>query len=578
MEANAVLAQNNNFIISFRNLSAKKQLLEVLDERSQYAQALTQIVDSALLECEIKENKLSPFIKVNDAASSFTGYSVNELMRLSLADLLIDSERKELKKVESFLASKVEMLKENKLVSFEAMLNIKGRRKAALVRISSFRSASSEKAVIVIRDASKERKLALELDYKVKELKGVKNILPGLYIKLDSNGVIQEYQTAEADYDIAVFPSDYLGHPIQEFLSKEEGALLLSNIKRAYTTGVPVQTSFSMQSGGEPRFYEASISRLEGEESVVMLVENVDRRKGLENKIHHLYDFSSRKQRGFVENMKDVLEYGKQIFGAEVGLIMHFSGRNRDKILINYATENPYDINKGIETVVEECFRGVQKGEIFSCGDTSELSCLRCLHVKRGISSILAAPLYIAGNVEGAIAFVSVKKNTMPLTDEDKSFISFVGGLMSMALEIRQNQKAVDNSLGALRRLASSLDVPAVIIDENFRIKNLNAVMRTVCGVYDMVEAEDENLFSKFAYDSLKAEGDFKSAYKTSKGGAFDFLFDINIADGSKVNLMWHVVEIKDGKGTVKGFLLASESINNILALKPFLQGYLFHS
>lgn len=578
VEANAVLAKNNNFIISFRNISAKKQLLDVLDERSQYAQALMQIVDGALLECDIEDKKLSAFTKVNDAACSFTGYSMDELMKLSLFDLLVDKEKKESKKVDAYLASKAELLRKDKLVSFEAMLNIKDRQKAAVVRISSFRSGDSEKAVIVIRDASKERQLASELDYKLKELKGVKNILPGLYIKLDSKGIIQEYQTAEAGYDIAVFPSDYLGHPMQEFLSREEGDLLLENIKQAYKTGVPVQTSFSMQSGGEPKFYEASISRLEGEDSVVMLVENVDRRKGLENKIHHLYDFSSRKQRSFVENMKDVLEYGKQIFGAEVGLIMHFSGRNRDKILINYATDNPYDIKKGIETAVEECLRDVQDGKVYACRDTSILKCVRCLHVKRGINSIIAAPLYIAGKVEGAIAFVSVKKNTMPLTDEDKSFISFVGGLMSMALEIRQNQKAVDNSLGALRRLASSLDVPAAIIDENFKIKNLNSVMRNICGIYDIVEAEDQNIFVKFAYDSLKAEGDFKSAYKTSKGGAFDFLFDINIADGSKVNLVWHVVEIKDGKGAVKGFLLASESVNNVPSLKPFLQGYLFHS
>ena len=577
VEANAVLAKDNNFLISFRNISAKKQLLDVLDERSQYAQALAHVVDGALLECNIKDGKLSAFTKVNEAACLFTGYSMEELLKMSLADLLLDKERKEEKKVEAYLASKAEMVKGDKTVSFEAMLNVNGKPKASVVRISGFKAGAAEKAVIMIRDASKERMLASELDYKSKELKGVKNILPGLYIKLDSKGVIQEYQTAEAGYDIAVFPSDWLGHNIQEFLTKEEGSLLLENIKQAYGGGVPVQTSFSMQSGGETKFYEASISRLEGEESVVMLVENVDRRKGLENKIHHLYDFSSRKQNSFVENMKDILEYGKQIFGAEIGLIMHFSGRNRDKILINYATENPYEVNKGLETPVEECFAPIREGKIAAFRDTSVLNCSRCLHVRREISSVIAAPLYIAGRVEGAIAFISVKKNTMPITDEDKSFIGFVGGLMSMALEIRQNKKAVDNSLGALRRLASSLDVPAAIIDETFKIKNLNGVMRGICGIYDMVEAEDQNIFVKFAYDSLKAEGDFKSAYKTSKGGAFDFLFDINVADGSKVNLMWHVVEIRDGKGLVKGFLLASESVNNIASLRPFLQGPVYH-
>ena len=457
------------------------------------------------------------------------------------------------------------------------MLNMKDGPKATVVRIGSFNSGNMEKAVIMMRDASKERLLESELQYKAKELKGVKNILPGLYIKLNSEGIIQEYQTAEAGYDIAVFSSDYLGHPIQEFLTKEEGAMLLDNIKQAYNSNNPVQTNFSMQNGGETQFYEASISRLEGEQSVVMLVENVDRRRGLENKIRRLYDFSSGRQANFIDNMNDILEYGKQIFGAEVGIISHFSGRNRDRILINWATDNNYGIKKGMETPVEECFENVRSGHIFGCRNTAELSCSRCLHVKRNIASIISAPLYIAGKVEGAISFLSIKAGTMPVTEEDKSFIGFVGGLMSMALEIRQNQKAVDNTLGALRKLAAVLDVPAVIVDENLLVKNMNTVMRGICGIYDMVEAENENIFSKFAYDSLKAEGDFKSEYKTSKGGAFDVMFDLNVADGTKVNLLWHVVEIKDGKGSVKGFLLASESVSNIASLKPFLQGPVYH-
>lgn len=577
VEANAVLAKDNNFLISFRNTSAKKQLMDVLDERSQYAQTLAGIFDGALLECEIKNNQFSSFTKANEQASDFTGYKTVELLKIGLKELLLDADKKEEKQVENYLSAKTQQLKKDKSVSFEAMLNMKDGPKATVVRIGSFNSGNMEKAVIMMRDASKERLLESELQYKAKELKGVKNILPGLYIKLNSEGIIQEYQTAEAGYDIAVFSSDYLGHPIQEFLTKEEGAMLLDNIKQAYNSNNPVQTNFSMQNGGETQFYEASISRLEGEQSVVMLVENVDRRRGLENKIRRLYDFSSGRQANFIDNMNDILEYGKQIFGAEVGIISHFSGRNRDRILINWATDNNYGIKKGMETPVEECFENVRSGHIFGCRNTAELSCSRCLHVKRNIASIISAPLYIAGKVEGAISFLSIKAGTMPVTEEDKSFIGFVGGLMSMALEIRQNQKAVDNTLGALRKLAAVLDVPAVIVDENLLVKNMNTVMRGICGIYDMVEAENENIFSKFAYDSLKAEGDFKSEYKTSKGGAFDVMFDLNVADGTKVNLLWHVVEIKDGKGSVKGFLLASESVSNIASLKPFLQGPVYH-
>jgi hypothetical protein len=48
----------------------------------------------------------------------------------------------------------------------------------------------------------------------------------------------------------------------------------------------------------------------------------------------------------------------------------------------------------------------------------------------------------------------------------------------------------------------------------------------------------------------------------------FDFMFDIVIADGHTVNLLWHAVEIKDGKGTIRGYLMVSESVKDNQQLK----------
>ena len=568
VEASAVLAKNNNFLISFRNNIARQQLIDTLRERSQYMQALYNVVDSPVLECEIKDGAFLAFEQVNAPACAVTGYPRQKLMELTLADFLIGRNKKEEKKVKTYLSAKIEQLKRDKVIYFEANLQVNGKNILGFVRISYFDVLGKQKALITIKDSTKERVLASELEYKAKELEGIKDVLPGLYLKVDKRGYIQEYKTTDMSYNIAVFPTDFVNKNPYEILTKETADSMLASLKQALETDIPVHTSFSMQYGSEHRFYEASISRIKGEDNAIVLVKAVDRRKGLANKIHQLYTFSSNKEASFVDNMNEVLEFGKQIFGADVGLICHFSGEQGEKMLVNYATKNEHNIAKGIETHVEECFESVRNGNIYYCQDTAALSCKDCLHTQKGITSIISAPLYLDGGVEGAICFLTVGEAKISVTEEDKSFMGFIGGLMGLALELRQSKKAVDNTLGTVKKLISSLDVAACITDKAFALKNINDVMCSILGVYDVSEAEGKNIFARFALDALKAEGDFRSAQRTSKGGAFDFMFDIVIADGHTVNLLWHAVEIKDGKGTIRGYLMVSESVKDNQQLK----------
>jgi PAS domain S-box-containing protein len=569
VEAAFAGARNNNFTVVLRNVAARRQLTELLKERSEKFEALSHVIDGALLECDINEAGLfSNFTEVNAKALTLTGMTHQELMSSSLTDALTDKEGKERKKVLLFLAGKAKQLKEDKVISFEARLQFKGKDVFASVRVSAYETAGRQKAMIVIRDTSKEKILESELDYKLKELAGIKEALPGLYLKVDKHGVIQEYKTADIRYNIAVFPSDFVSKNPLQYLDKATVETYLANIRDVIETGIPVHGGFSMKYGSETRFYEAAISPIKGEENVIVLVNSVDKRKGLENKIHDLYAISSNREAGFVKNMDDVLEFGKQIFNADAGVILHFSGYNREKILVNYATRNDYKIERGLETPVDECYEPVRAGQIFACSDTGMLECKDCLHLRKESTSMISAPLLIAGRVEGAITFLTVNPNQMIITEEDKNFIGFIGGLMGMALELRQAKKAVDSGLSTLKKLISSLDVPAMITDTSFNIKNANEIMLRLCGVYNIIELEDKNLFAKLALDSLKAESDFVSSYKTSRGGVFDISLELVLGDARPFSLMWHVVEVKDAKGRVRGFLLVGESIKEIAALR----------
>ncbi|MBQ2313153.1 MAG: PAS domain-containing protein, partial [Elusimicrobiaceae bacterium] len=145
-----------------------------------------------------------------------------------------------------------------------------------------------------------------------------------------------------------------------------------------------------------------------------------------------------------------------------------------------------------------------------------------------------------------------------------------IANLMSMALEIRRAKKATTNSLTTMRHLMKTLDVPAFMCDEDLIIKNANDSLFALFEIQDMSEIDDQEVFPAFAFNKQKAEEDFRSAQRTSTGGVFDFIFEVKLPDSERMNLLWHVVEIKDGRGKVKGYLFASESVKNLETSKSF--------
>jgi hypothetical protein len=142
-----------------------------------------------------------------------------------------------------------------------------------------------------------------------------------------------------------------------------------------------------------------------------------------------------------------------------------------------------------------------------------------------------------------------------------------------MALELRSAKKSVEAGLSTLKKLIASLDVPCIITDTSFRLKNANDIMLRICGVYDVAELEEKNIFTHFAADDAKAYAGFASARKTSKGGIFDMDFDLMLANSKTQNIVWHIVEIKDGKNSLRGFLFVGENVKDLPALRNLLAG-----
>ena len=358
----------------------------------------------------------------------------------------------------------------------------------------------------------------------------------------------------------------------------ENAKNLLNLLEKAKQNNIPIPTNFSLEHTNGRRFYEAVISPISGEDDFQILVNRVDVKKGLENRVRDLYAFSSGGENGFLENMEDILNFGKEIFKAQIGLICHFSGRAQENMVINYTTPNSV-IKKNMKVSVDECLEPVREGFICAYENLSEVKCDKdCFHNRYDVSSLIAAPLFINGRVEGTLCFISRDGALMNLGQEERNLISFLGGLMGVALELRKANKAMNNTFAALRKLVASLDVPAFITDEYLTVKNLNELTTNIFGLYNYDAIQDKNIFSKITADMSITQKDFEDALKTSKGGSFDFIFNSKLADGTFENMLWHVVELKDGSGDIKGFLFVGESIKELPRFRNLIYGPQNHS
>lgn len=571
VEASAVLAKDNNFLFSIRNNTPRKQLMENLEQRSSYIQALHNVIGLSLLECEVKDGKFFNFTTANSEACTLTGYTLQELMDKKPADLLLCEGRSE-KHVQEYLDKVFAAVKDGAPAKFTARIQGKNKIISVEMRVSYFELKTTQKAIFLLRDNTTEKELKTKLIDKEEELKGIRNILPGLYLKMDKNGVIKEYK-ADLSWTIAVFPTDYVGRAPKDYLGQNNAKNLVSLLQKARQNNMPIPTSFSLEHNNGRRFYEAVISPIAGEEDFQVLVSRVDTKKGLENRVRDLYAFSPTGENGFIENMEDILNFGKEIFKAQIGLICHFSGRAQEEMVINYTTPNAA-IKKNTKVSVDECLQPIREGFISAYEKLSEVKCEKdCFHNKYDISSLIAAPLFVNGKVEGAICFISREGALMSIGQEERNLISFLGGLMGVALELRKSNKAMDNTFTALRKLVASLDVPSFITDEYLGLKNINEIMGNICGLYNFEDVQDKNVFSQIAFDMTKTQKSFDDVFKSSKGGAFDFIFDTKLADGTMENLLWHIVELRDGSNDVKGFLFVGESIKDLPRFRNLIYG-----
>lgn len=575
LECEAVLAKANNFLLIFRNNTGKRQLLEVLEERTAHNEALKRCLGGVLLECLLngknkKDFAFSKFTTISPEACSLSGYTRQELAKLTLPDLLCGAKNgeEEKQKVNSLLNNYSEQLYKGKTVTFETPVVFKSRKTICLLILTLYKTAGENRVVIILKEIAKELEMAQNLDQASKELEGIKESLEGVYLKLDNTGKVISCGIGKGKKLAGLSSKDILNKKLADFMPKKNAKNLTLALKEVLKENNIKKGNLAVEKDGKSYLYEYSLSAIPGEDNAQMFINKIDNRKGFEEKVKHLYTILNRQDSSFVDNMDAILNCGNEIFNSEAALICHLTGEDKEDILVNYVTDNKIKIEQGQEFKVGNCLSSVKEGEIVSVSNFKDYDCKDCLHKEKDLQAMYAAPLLIKGKTEGIICFVSTKKNEMHFGEQEENLLVLIANLMSMALENRRARKAAVNSITSMRHLITTLDVPAFITDEDLCIKNANDSLCSLFDVQDMSEIDDENIFSIFAFNKDKSEEGFYDAQRTSTGGVFDFVFEVKLPDTKRLNILWHVVEIKDGRGKVRGYMFASENIQNLNSFK----------
>ena len=135
----------------------------------------------------------------------------------------------------------------------------------------------------------------------------------------------------------------------------------------------------------------------------------------------------------------------------------------------------------------------------------------------------------------------------------------------------RNGRKEQFNPLKIKNAIKAAFNSIGYSVDESMYDEIVSSV-----GVWDNMNIEDiqdKNIFSEIALDMTKTQKSFDEALKSSKGGSFDIIFDTKLADNTTEGLLWHVVELKDGSGDVKGFLFVGESVKDLPRFRNLIYG-----
>lgn len=557
VEMSAARTKDGGFFVWIKNITAKKQLIDIINESLEMQSAYRASCQGALLLCECEGKIPAKIISAGKDSAALLGYSQQELMELKLASLFAPKDKHSLEEAEMLLLEKMQTLETEERAVFTS--KVYGKNGTSLLSETVFAKAvigGKTYLSVVMRDVGELLRTTSLHSKEHKELEGLKNTVRGVLLSINRDGVIMEIHTKNKKHEISAHPHKYLNKNISEIFPPDVAQNIAYSIKEALSVNVSTEYSYTLNADGTDKYYQIVISPLKEEDCVFAVICEITKEHEAENKIKKLYNAYSRAG-GMAQQAEDILNFGKNIFNADAGAVLRFSSKERNFFTVVHATKNDIALERGMMYPVDDFLARAAAGETVSSGDLAALTLPQAsLFRSKNIISAIAAPLYIGEKVSGVLCFVS-KQGLHAHTEADNDFMGLMSSLMSLTIEVRQADKLVLENNSNLQRTLSMLKTPALMTDKNYRVTYSNNAFSALVA-QDGAAAEGVDLFNRYAPQSY-AKDIFETAERSARDDSFTADFSLTDHEDKERAFRWRIRKLRNVSGELTAYVFVAE-------------------
>ena len=549
----AVKESNGSYLFILRNLAFHRQIMRILEERSAQLNALLDATEGVVFSVSCDGKTFGRIEQANKFLTQMLDYSHDELISLKFRELFSAPGRvREAKTDEWFIRLEDQFFKGGR-ANFSAPVYRKdGSKLQAEVTIVPIDLANRNEAMVVVRDISTQLDKLAQDSQQAQELRSVRQAMPGLYLKVNASGRVLEVSSNLEYLTTAQASERFMNKTPNEYWPEQTASQEMFAVKEALSVNITTHFDFTQEEDGRTRSYEAAVTPITGREEAIIWIKDVSEKQEHDGRVHELYEISNQPNLSITDLVDKILEFGKRVFKADIGLILRFADDTAQQMSVVYVTQNDFNVQRYMEFPVEECLTNVADDSIVEYPDLGNTSCTHCIHVAKQFGAMIAAPLSVNGKAAGALCFAA--RNTRRSFDTGaEELIGLMARILSLRIELRQAGKAVSETSQSLTRTLEYVDFPAVMIGMDYRIRSANAAFLETTGCRVAVKM---NFFDRFIRKPSIAQASFKAAAQNGNPKAFRLRMDLLHEDGLYVETNWEVFVIKDAEGQTEGYAL----------------------
>lgn len=555
----AIKEADGRYLFVLRNMAFHRQIMKILEERSAQLNALLEATDGIVFGVLFENGRFGHIEQSNKFLSRKLGFSHDELVHMPFKDLFFDKGHNSARCSEVLSRAQEEVATQGK-TSFKLSVRKKdGSSFEAQVVVTAMDLPTQDEVLVVLRDLTDEIKEVAHDSQEAQELKSVRQALPGLYLKTDSDGRVLEVYSNLSYLDNTRAVQTFLDKKPGVYWPQEAASRALFAIKEALSINVSTRFEFEWKVEGQLRYFEAMATPITGRAETVLWVKDVSDKHAYDEKIHQLYRVASEPGLSITEQVDKILAFGLKHFSADIGLVIRFDkGRLGLESHIVYTTPNELNVERYMTFPIEECLVDVPDGNVVLWTDLANTNCTHCLHKEKGFGAMLAAPLYVNGKAQGALCFASCQPRSS-FGQGAEEMMGIMARLLSLRIELRQTGKMLSDASRSLARTLEYVEMPAVMMDLDYQVTFANRPFLEVTGL------RTNNILGRDFFGEVIRNEDlskqmFKAAENSAAGNAFQVRMDLLHENGLYEDTGWDVFACKDADGKVDGYaLIASE-------------------